>query len=313
MYDVSEHFYQVYDAPLLIVSESPPFSHHVQAFLEPLEIPPTLPVARITLFQTGRNGDPRGIQICCPEQRWTDSADTTTQAWFPFRRLLLRFILDCERRDMLLHGSTVCNELGHSAIIIGSSGAGKTTATIGLMRAGFSLVADEYTSMTLAERKIRSFPSGMTVSDQTVRFFPEISPLLHNDCSFRDANGPQWTVNPSCLYPMCSRDALAEPKFVFVLFPAFQSSTRIELCSPGEALWYLRGSLYPKRPQPPWARTNPHEYQRSLFCLADHLVHSTQVYRVFNGRIADTVAAMASILRGERMPLDKARTAECVP
>lgn len=313
MFDLHERVYQVFDAPLFVISECPALSRHAHTFLANLENARRQPVARVTLLQTGRGDGPKGVQLCCPELRWAETADTPSRAWVAFRRLLLRFILDAERPDALFHGSTVCDGAGNAATVIGISGAGKTTATVGLARAGLTLVADEYTAVGLENRKIRSFPSGVTVTDATVRMFPELRPLLHEDCRFRDANGVQSTVNLSRLCAVAEPDTFVEPRCFFILFPAFGEKTRIEACSHGEAVWFLHDGLYPRRPRPPWAKANMHEYHRRLFGLVDHLARRIRVYKVFNGDIHDTVAVMSEALRGEEPALRATAVAVLAP
>ena len=303
-----EQVYQVYETPLFVVSECPPLSHHIHTFCKNLGVRDIPPFARVTVFQTGFGEDSGGVQVNCPELGWMQAAKSVNEGWIAFRRLLLQFILDRERPDVLFHASTVCDERGGAGIIMGASGAGKTTATVGLLQAGLSLVADEYTSVSLDTRQICSFPSGMSVSDDTVRLFPELEPSLHKHCRFRDTNGAQWTVDLSELYSVRGLNTFAEPACVFILFPAFGEKTRVEPCTHGEAIWFLQDGFYPRRRRPLWARTNPQEYHRRCFALVDHLAQRTRVYKVFNGKIQDTIAVMAAALRGEQPALGGART-----
>lgn len=81
-----------------------------------------------------------------------------------------------------LHAGGVCRD-GRALLLPGTSGSGKSTLTLALARAGFGFLGDD--TLFLARPadnpeglKILAFPDEFDLTDQTVAFFPELSPLL---------------------------------------------------------------------------------------------------------------------------------------
>jgi len=78
-----------------------------------------------------------------------------------------------------LHAGGLCRN-GRALLLPGTSGSGKSTLTLSLARAGFGFLGDD--TLFLASRpeglKILAFPDEFDLTDQTVTFFPELTPLL---------------------------------------------------------------------------------------------------------------------------------------
>ena len=68
---------------------------------------------------------------------------------------------------------------GQGLLIAGATGAGKSTLTVALLRAGFSLLGDDTLFLSQGEEGTRAlaFPDEIDVTDQTVGFFSELSAL----------------------------------------------------------------------------------------------------------------------------------------
>jgi hypothetical protein len=81
-----------------------------------------------------------------------------------------------------LHAGGLC--LGGRALVLpGTSGAGKSTLSLALARAGFGFQGDD--TLFLAQRpqgvqgvRVLAFPDEVDLTDETVRFFPELGRLL---------------------------------------------------------------------------------------------------------------------------------------
>jgi hypothetical protein len=74
------------------------------------------------------------------------------------------------------------SENGRAVLIPGTSGAGKSTLSIALLRAKFDYLSDDMVFLGRGPRGLtaRGLVEDVDVSDQTIRFFPELDFLLHS-------------------------------------------------------------------------------------------------------------------------------------
>ena len=88
---------------------------------------------------------------------------------------------------------------GKGILIAGASGAGKTTLTLALLRAGFDLLGDDTTFLTNRSDGLQAlaFPDEIDVTAETVGLFPELQDLAQEPL----ANGRRkWSIAPSAIY-----------------------------------------------------------------------------------------------------------------
>ena len=122
----------------------------------------TVDDSRIRVLVTAENHrfmrlHPDGLAFKCrriPEPSYSDALDL---AWCLYARL---------RKSVLLHGAALERD-GRGVLIVGESGAGKTTASLALLRAGFRLLSDEYTLLWKAENS-RVLMGGLLVPPMIV-------------------------------------------------------------------------------------------------------------------------------------------------
>jgi len=119
------------------------------------------------------------------------------------------------RQRYSLHAAGVCMD-GMGILMPGTSGAGKTTLTLAMLRAGWDLLSDDM--LFLAHEPVHepdgievlAFPDAIDVTDATTRFFPELQdwvrpPKGHgwvkHQLRFETVYGPRfvWTCKPSVL------------------------------------------------------------------------------------------------------------------
>jgi len=82
---------------------------------------------------------------------------------------------DCD----VFHGASVAHGEG-SILMLGDPESGKTTLTLGLLREGkgkFSFLAEDVSFVDLRSREIVPFPRAFTVTEQTLKLFPELSSI----------------------------------------------------------------------------------------------------------------------------------------
>ena len=84
-------------------------------------------------------------------------------------------------------------------LIAGASGAGKTTLTLALVRAGFDFLGDDTTFLRNDSDGLQAlaFPDEVDVTADTVRLFPELQDLAREPLS----NGRRkWSIAPPAIY-----------------------------------------------------------------------------------------------------------------
>ena len=75
-----------------------------------------------------------------------------------------------------IHGAALEKD-GRGVLIVGASGAGKTTACLSLMRSGYGCLSDDHPLLHFASMEMRllPFPGRIAVTERTVAWFPELS------------------------------------------------------------------------------------------------------------------------------------------
>ena len=169
---------------------------------------------------------------------------------------------------------------GRGLLVAGASGAGKTTLTLALLRAGFGFLADDtvflaQTSKTSpggdrAQIRVLAFPDEVDLTEQTAGFFPELR-LKPGEC--RPEGRPKRAVCATRLYGVapeweCDPAVLLFPKTA----PADESV--LSDMSKDEALLQLLCNV---------VRTDADASQAHLNALA-MLVQQCDCYRLQTGR-----------------------------
>ena len=88
---------------------------------------------------------------------------------------------------------------GQGLLLAGASGAGKTTLTIALLRAGFGFLGDDTLFLCARDEGLRAlaFPDQIDVTAHTASFFPELRDLARAP---RPAGRPKQSFSPACVY-----------------------------------------------------------------------------------------------------------------
>lgn len=135
-----------------------------------------------------------------------------------------------------LHAAAVVHPKGHSMLLVGSSGSGKTTATIALLEAGFCYLSDD--ALILAARpdiQISAFPRHFHVGPRTAATFPRLQPIMQEAPGYRDKR----SLDPRIAFPGQAKPFCTAPRLV--LYPTIDPAevTTIEPISKAEGLGHL--------------------------------------------------------------------------
>jgi len=132
-----------------------------------------------------RFGD--GVRALCqpgPGRAVISTLESDPRSLFVASHLVLTILLiEISRRRgwYSLHAAGFSQD-GKAILIPGISGVGKSTLSVALLRAKFDYLSDD---MVFLKRRpdhlaVRGFPEDVDVSDQTIRFFPELAFLLRS-------------------------------------------------------------------------------------------------------------------------------------
>jgi hypothetical protein len=195
---------------------------------------------------------------------------------------------------------------GRGLLVAGTSGAGKSTLTVALLRAGFDFLGDDLvflepdaepsraravlTPEPSGARSVpapeglglRAFPDEIDLTEPSVRFFPELLPLLETP---RQPGWPKWSVLAEDVYSAAISLRAVPRVLVFVRVGTSSRSILTPLAA-DEALIELAPNVL---------LTNPESSARHFAVLAD-LARSCRSYRLETGRDFD---AIADLLRAE--------------
>jgi hypothetical protein len=87
---------------------------------------------------------------------------------------------------------------GRAVLIAGSSGRGKTTLVLGLLRRGLDLMSDELALVAEDDRTILAYPRGLHVRPAALSLFPELGFLAESE-PYELGGGSEWSVGPAAL------------------------------------------------------------------------------------------------------------------
>lgn len=237
--------YRVFDTNLLVLSEVPVLGDHIQHFSQSLEIAPGPADARLAIFPCG-TGPRNQVILCSPELGMAKFCHLGKEAWVSFRHVFLRLVLRYSQAHYMLHAAAIADEKGRAALIVGVSNAGKTSILLGLLREGYRMVTDDYCVLRNDTLQVTSLPTGITVTERTLKAFPELAVQALSYNSFVCERQLQWTVHPSMVYSECPPYSELSPTHVFFVFPDFGKESRIEPCSEETAQYWLNeGRFHP--------------------------------------------------------------------
>ena len=184
---------------------------------------------------------------------------------------------------------------GRGVVIAGNSGSGKSTLALALLRAGFALLGDDTCFLARGSEQLRvlAFPDEIGVTERTVRFFPELAPMLRSD---RVPGAPKRQLLPEEVYDVTFANE-ARPTLILLPRVSGQRETRIDDVSASEALLELVPNVL---------LTDPCASQEHLDALGA-LVSGARCCRMATGRDLDELperiaALLDSPFRSARAP-----------
>ena len=185
-----------------------------------------------------------------------------------------------------LHAAGVCID-GAGMLLPGTSGAGKTTLTLALLRGGWNLLSDDmvFLAYESAHRssslRALAFPDAIDITDATAHFFPELQEWV------KRPRGPGWAKHQLQFEAIYGSHFTWSCKPAILVFPTISDEvmSRLMPMTQQEALLELAPNVL---------LTEALSSQQHLDGLAD-LIRSCRCYRMAVGRDFDTIP---NLLRG---------------
>jgi hypothetical protein len=206
----------------------------------------------------------------------------TNADWLGSRPFLTLPLVELMKRRGLfcVHAAgLVANE--RAVVIAGSSGCGKTTLTIALVRAGFGLLSDDMLFVRQQEAGVEllSFPDELDVTPATARLFPELRELGDRPVE------PGWSkhrIRAEEVFDIEPADR-ALPGLLLVPGRDPGRSSALRPLDPDQALVELAPNVL---------LTDPAAARRHIDALAE-LVRASKCYRL---RVGDDLEAIPALL-----------------
>jgi hypothetical protein len=178
---------------------------------------------------------------------------------------------------------------GRAILLAGASGAGKTTLTLALLRAGFGFMGDDTLFLSPDERglRIQAFPDEVDVTPGTAQLFPELGLPGSEACSHPEHKRP---VRAEIAYGL---DVAWEARPGILIFPrvAHADHSVLTPMGPQEALVELAPNVL---------LTDPRAAQAHFDAIAE-LARSSRCYRLETGRDLEAVAqVIRSLVESDR-------------
>jgi len=178
-----------------------------------------------------------------------------------------------------VHAAGFCKD-GKAILIPGTSGAGKSTLAVTLLRSGFGYLSDDMVFVRRGsdELKILGFPEDVDVTDQTVRFFPELGFLADAPTTY---GWPKKQVRADEVYQV---ELIAEATPGAIILPqiAHRATSSVRRIAPDEALLEIVSNVL---------LTEMRSCQSHLSVLTE-LVQHTPCYRLETGRDFDQIPSI---------------------
>ncbi len=180
------------------------------------------------------------------------------------------------RQRYSLHAAGVCWN-GAGMLVPGTSGAGKTTLALALLRNGWDLLSDDMVFLTHEpdDVQVLAFPDAIDITDATALFFPELQGWV------RQPKGDGWAKHQLRFEAVYGSRFTWTCKPSVLVFPtvADEASSRLVPITPDEALLELAPNVL---------LTEAASSQRHLDRLAA-LVRTCRSYRMATGRDFDAI------------------------
>ena len=216
------------------------------------------------------------VRVAYPES----AAGNTRLLAYPCFTIPLAELL--KRHGLYMAHAAGLSLAGQGLLLAGASGAGKTTLTIALLRAGFGFLGDDTLFLCPRAQGLRAlaFPDELDVTAHTASFFPELQDLAHVP---RPGSRPKQSWSPARVYSAVPTWECAPAVLVFP--QAARADESLLTPMPKDAAFLeLIGNV---------VRTDAPSAQAHLGALAA-LVQQCRCLRLHTGR---DFAAVATLLR----------------
>ncbi|MFT3775557.1 MAG: hypothetical protein QM820_60185 [Minicystis sp.] len=127
-----------------------------------------------------------------------------------------------------IHAAALAHPSGESILVVGGSGAGKTTTTLALIEAGARYLGDDAHFLSASPDGIRiaAFPRAFHLAPATIAAFPRLAPLAGPPSGHRDKR----PLDARAAWPGRHQpDLVLQPGHVLALFPSIADAPVTEI------------------------------------------------------------------------------------
>jgi hypothetical protein len=200
-------WYSVLGVPVAVVSDVAEALRHVDETYTAFRAPPdSLEQAVVLRFERVPEDTGYIISGAGAARHWPAYEDALLDLLDRCVHALLARLL--ARGMYAIHAGAVVH-CGTALALVGRSGQGKTTLTLGLLRRGLGLLSDELAVVEASARRIVPYRRSMHVRPGTPALIPELR-FLHDRPRRQLGGGSEWAVAPHDLaraFPGCLAEA----------------------------------------------------------------------------------------------------------
>jgi|HigsolmetaAR201D_1030396.scaffolds.fasta_scaffold09407_4 hypothetical protein len=204
---VQAAWYNVLDTNIVVESNVAAALDRVEDTYTAFQVPPgSLQEVKLLRLERSDDGNTYIVTSANGEKRWSNYDDALLDLLDRIVHTILTNLF--ERGIYAIHAGAVVDRGGAWAVV-GRSGQGKTTLTLGLLRRGMSLLSDELMIVEPNTQRILPYRRSLHVRPGTVNLIPELRFLLDRP-RYHIGGGSEWALTPNDLIRIFPH-ALAAP------------------------------------------------------------------------------------------------------
>lgn len=204
---VQAAWYNVLDTNIVVESNVAAALDRVEDTYTAFQVPPgSLQGVTLLRLERSHEGDSYTVTGTNGERQWHQYDDALLDLLDRMVHTILSKLF--ERGIYAIHAGAVV-ERGGAWAVVGRSGQGKTTLTLGLLRRGMGLLSDELMIVEPNTQRILPYRRSLHVRPGTVNLIPELRFLLDRP-RHQIGGGSEWALTPDDLIRMFPH-ALAAP------------------------------------------------------------------------------------------------------
>ena len=184
---------------------------------------------------------------------------------------------------LIIHAGSVCTPAGEGVLLPADAGAGKTTLTAGLVRAGFGYLSDEGGCIDPASGTLYPYPRALSLKYGHRAIFPDLYTSDNGWGKAEERHLPPREIRPAAIAGPC--------QVRYIVAPHYERDAPTELTpiSPAEGAMVLLRHAF-----------NLPVYRARALPVVAGIARRARSYRLVSGNLDEAVSAVSRLTRTRR-------------